>query len=115
MIGEVVTLCNPIGVLHRHGLTTVRPVLHAEVTVGIVTLEILNGIPVSASGEQVKRNQRVEILSLRYHVVLLDARHHVAQVEGHLITKQLRRVTNRKVVTVEVVVMDNTAGIRGTQ
>ena len=115
VVGEVVALGNPIGVLHRHSLTSVRPVLHGKVTVGVVTLEILNSIPVGTGGEQIQRNQRVEILSLRNHVVLLDARHHVAQVEGHLVVEQLGGIAHREVVTVEVVVVDNTTGIGGTQ
>ena len=113
VVGEVVALGNPIGILHRHGLATIGPELRGEVAVGIVTLEVGHSLPVGTGGEEVEGHEGIEVLSLRDHVVLLHARHHVSEVEGGLVAKHLRGVAHGEVVAVEVVVVDDASCIAG--
>ena len=110
VVHKPVALGYPIWILHRHVHASVWPVLHGEVAVGIITFEILYSIPVGAGREKINRYQRIEILALSYHVLLLDVGEHVVEVKGHLVVEQRGGIANGQVVAVIIVVVDNASG-----
>ncbi len=115
VVDKLVALGGPIGVLHTHAHVAPRPVLHGEVAVGIVALKVFHGVEVGPWGEEIEGVERVEILALRNHVLLLDRGEHIAEVKGELVVEELAGVAHAQVVAVVVVVVDESLRVVGAQ
>ena len=109
-----VAVGNPPGVLHRQTVVAQRPVHRLDVAAHVVALVVLVLVDVVTAREEVNRHQRVGVLTLREHVLLLDFRVHGVQVEGHAAVEELRGVAGGEGVAVEVVVLDDTSGVDRT-
>ena len=84
MVDKALALGLPIGVLHRD-VVVVGPVLHGEVATRVIALVVAQLGEVIPGGEQIDRHQRIVVLALADHVLLLDGGEHVAQVECHAV------------------------------
>ena len=114
MVDKTLALGFPIGVLHRD-VVVVGPILHGEIAARIVALEIAQLAEIVTCGKQVDRHQRIVVLALTDHVLLLDSGEHIAQVERHAVVKETGGVAHTDVIAVVVVAVDDALGIGGAE
>ena len=112
MVDEALALCDPVGVLHTH-VVGVRPVLYGEVAVRVVTLIVAELAEIVAGGEEIDSNERVVVLSLRDHVLLLGSGEHIADIERHAVVQERCGVAESHIVTVHIVAVDDALGVGG--
>ena len=61
MVHKFIVLSNPIRILHRQTLVTIRPILGRKVTIYIITLVECHFVPIVTGREQIYRYQWIEI------------------------------------------------------
>ena len=114
VVDEALALGFPIGVLHRD-IIVIGPILHREVAARVIALVVAQLGEVVTGGEQIDRHQRIVVLALADHVLLLDGGEHVTQVERHAVVEETGGVAHAHVVAVVVVAVDDSVGIGGTE
>ena len=114
VVDEALTLGLPVGVLHRD-VVVVWPVLHGEVSARVIALIIAQLGKVVTSGKQIDRHQRIVVLALADHVLLLDGGEHIAQIERHAVVKEVGGVAQAHVVAVVVIAVDDALCVCGSE
>ena len=115
MVGEVVALSNPVGVLHAETLVAPRPVLSLEVAFLVIHLEHLVSFKAVGRRHQVDGHHGVHILTLSHHVVFLEVHVACADIQTKFVFDQSSGVADGEVVAVESVVHHDTFGVGGSQ
>ena len=108
-----VTVSDPVRILNIHTEVTRGPRLHAVATCLIIALEDLFLLEVAVTWVKVETYDRVEVGTIRDHVIGIVTDVASRYIEGQLIVEELRRVTDRSIVTVISVVGDNTLRVEG--
>ena len=106
-------VCYPIGVLHFQRVAIV-PVLYVDVAVGVEYLVCTNGVETFATGEEVNRSKGIKPLSLCRKVTVVFKNVVQAEVQSQLVAKHVRCIPERKVITIVLVVWQDTSGIGRT-
>ena len=114
VVDETLALSLPVGILHRD-VVVVGPILHGEIAARVIALIVAQLGEVIPGREQIDRHQRIVVLALTDHVLLLDNSEHVAQVERHAVIKKVGGIAHAHVVAVVVVAVDDALSVGGAK
>ena len=103
-LGVQIAVCYPVGVLHVHTHATGLPLLYIVPQLCVVALEVLLLVEVLTTRIEISTYDRIEVCPVGDHVVRIVTDVVSRDVQRQLIIEELRRIANRSIVAMVLIV-----------